>query len=103
MLTGAEGSIHPSPVPVEPGMEKTLSADDEKKEEEDCFLVEAVLEKLEACWWMARKKPTAMEESFMVVFVECSAFRPDRRNKPKQNTTYVERGRRWAGCMPPLT
>lgn len=27
-FTGAEGSIHPSPVPVEPETEKTLSDDD---------------------------------------------------------------------------
>jgi len=63
-FTGAEGSIHPSPVPVEPETEKTFSDDDVD------FLMDdderRLVEKPDA-WWLARKKPTAMEESFMVV------------------------------------
>ena len=35
-FTGAEGSIHPSPVPVEPETEKTLSDDDVV----DCLVVD---------------------------------------------------------------
>ena len=34
-FTGAEGSIHPSPVPVEPETEKTLSED-----VEDCLVLD---------------------------------------------------------------
>lgn len=70
-FTGAEGSIHPSPVPDEPETEKMLSDD------VDCLVIEdeeRVVVKPDACW-LARKKPTAMEGSFMmmVLFFEGNA------------------------------
>ena len=55
-------------MPAEPETEKTFN------DVVDCLVVEdkrrLVVEKPDV-WWLARKKPTAMDGSFMVVVFEC--------------------------------
>ena len=60
VLTGADGSIHPSPVPREPGAEKTFR-DEERRPVEDAG------EKEDASSARRRTAPRARESCFMVV------------------------------------
>ena len=60
-FTGEEGSIHPVPVPSEPGVEKMFKLVDD--DDERALLMDDGVKALA----VARKPHRAMEESFMVI------------------------------------